>query len=60
MADIIRLDDHRNRATRMSSKNGGPAQLLLFTGVRYERLEKPVRRRGPGIKGAKAKATKRG
>jgi hypothetical protein len=59
VADIIRLDDHRNRATRTSPTNGGPAQLLLFTGVRYERLEKPVRRRGPGIKGTKAKA-KRG
>ncbi|MET0748167.1 MAG: hypothetical protein ABWY49_08240 [Rhizobium sp.] len=57
MADIIRLADRRSQAPQTPLKDGPTAQLLLFTGVRYERLDPPSRR--PGSK-RPTKSRKRG
>lgn len=42
MADIIKLSSANDRSSygakaRNSASNNGPAQILFFTGVRYER-----------------------
>jgi hypothetical protein len=39
MAIVIDLADRRSGGTRREPANGGSAQILLFTGVRFERLE---------------------
>jgi hypothetical protein len=57
VADIIRLADRRSQTPHPPSKDVVAAQLLLFTGVRYERLEPPTRR--PGSK-RPTNSTKRG
>ena len=61
MADIIRLEDRRNETLPPPAKDVVAAQVLLFTGVRYERLDPPTRRPGSGA-GTKrpSKSTKRG
>ncbi|SEL27859.1 hypothetical protein [Xaviernesmea oryzae] len=48
MADVIRLQDHAARASRRSAtpaQAGQDAVVLMFTGIRYERIEdqKPQR-----------------
>jgi hypothetical protein len=37
MGILIAFEDHRPRAGIRSARAGGPAAVLLFTGVRYER-----------------------
>lgn len=58
MADIIRLEDRRSEIPP-PPKGIVAAQILLFTGVRYERLEPPKRRTGTATKRS-GKSTKRG
>ena len=60
MADIIRLEDRRNHKPPPPPHDGTAARILLFTGVRYERLESPKRRTGPGAKRPKTKTRKQG
>ncbi len=60
MADIIRLEDHRNRRPPPQADGTVGARLLLFTGVRYERLEPVKPCAGPGTKGTKTKSRKQG
>ena len=45
MAQIITLPDAKARATRRAPKDAAGAKILLFTGVRYERLDVPPVRR---------------
>jgi hypothetical protein len=59
MADIIRLEGRRSQMPQPPSNDGVVAQILLFTGVRYERLDPPKRRPGSGTK-RPTKSTKRG
>ncbi|MGA1801092.1 hypothetical protein [Rhizobium sp. HT1-10] len=60
MADIIRLEDRRRDNPQPASQQVVAARVLLFTGVRYERLDPPKHRTGPGAKRPRAKSTKRG
>lgn len=60
MADIIRLADRQTETTRRTPKEVEPAQILLFTGVRYERLEPKSKRPSPSAKRSKSRVTKRG
>lgn len=50
MADVVRLEEWRARAPRRETgRRETPARILLFTGVRYERLT-------PSMLAARAKA----
>ena len=55
MADVVRLTEWVSRTPRRDTvRPAAPAQVLLFTGVRYERLV-------PALPAARGKATaKRG
>lgn len=54
MADVVRLKEWLARTPRRDSvRPEAPAQILLFTGVRYERLT-------PAMLAARGKAAKRG
>ncbi|HEY0124703.1 MAG TPA: hypothetical protein VGC14_23655 [Rhizobium sp.] len=55
MAKIISLSDRRSRLPRRVQKEPVEAKILLFTGVRYERLDASSRRPGTGPKRAKGK-----
>ncbi|MDE1995651.1 MAG: hypothetical protein KGI75_24340 [Rhizobiaceae bacterium] len=55
MAQIISLLDRRSRLTRRVQKEPVEAKILLFTGVRYERLDVSSHRPGTGRKRAKSK-----
>ncbi|WP_377295296.1 hypothetical protein [Rhizobium sp. SG2393] len=57
MADVIRLTERPRRAVRAEQAIGAGAQILLFTGVRYERLDdraggRPSKKRPSGGKTA--------
>ncbi|SIR16287.1 hypothetical protein SAMN05880582_10780 [Rhizobium sp. RU20A] len=39
MADVIRLTQRPRKVARVEQAIGAGAQILLFTGVRYERLD---------------------
>ncbi|AOF89109.1 MAG: hypothetical protein ACT6U0_25200 [Shinella sp.] len=52
MADVVRLKEWLARTTRRDTiRREAPAQVLLFTGVRYERLT-------PAMLAARSKAAK--
>ena len=54
MADVVRLTEWRERMPRREAvRPETPAQVLLFTGVRYERLT-------PAMLAPRGKAAKRG
>ncbi|HEX8045547.1 hypothetical protein [Rhizobium sp.] len=55
MAKIISLSDRRSRSPRRAQKEPVEAKILLFTGVRYERLDASSHRPGTGPKRAKGK-----
>jgi len=55
MAKIISLSDRRSRLPRRAQKEPVEAKILLFTGVRYERLDVSSHRPGTGPKRAKGK-----
>ena len=55
MAKIISLSDRRSRLPRRAQKEPVEAKILLFTGVRYERLDASSHRPGTGPKRAKGK-----
>lgn len=55
MAKVISLSDWRLRQPPRAQKEPVEASILLFTGVRYERLETPTHRPGAGSKRAKGK-----
>jgi hypothetical protein len=44
MAAVIALADRLSQTSTRKHKATGEAQILLFTGVRYERLVEPVKR----------------
>jgi hypothetical protein len=50
MAQIISLPDTKVRAPRRAPKDAAGAKILLFTGVRYERLDVPPVRRKSSTK----------
>ena len=53
MADVVRLNEWLERTPRRDPvRRDAPAQVLLFTGVRYERLT-------PAMLAARAKAAPR-
>ncbi len=62
MAIVIHLQDLKPRSTAPAQRpaQAGPAQIVLFTGVRYERTgehaAKPHTRRAGGRKSAQASA----
>lgn len=39
MADIVLLKDRKSRWSRRGEVPGGGAEILLFTGIRYERRD---------------------
>lgn len=39
MADVVHIRDRLERTPRRTAKPFQDAQILLFTGVRYERIE---------------------
>jgi hypothetical protein len=54
MADVVRLKEWLARTPRRDTiRREAPAQVLLFTGVRYERLT-------PAMLAARSKAAKQG
>lgn len=54
MADVVRLNEWLARTPRRETvRPEAPAQILLFTGVRYERLT-------PAMLAARGKADKQG
>ncbi|WFU09895.1 hypothetical protein QA646_03235 [Rhizobium sp. CB3090] len=55
MAEIISLLDRRSRLPLRPQKEPVEAKILLFTGVRYERLDVSSHRPGTGSKRAKGK-----
>jgi hypothetical protein len=55
MAKIISLLDRQSRLPRHVRKEPVEAKILLFTGVRYERLDISPTRPGAGSKVAKGK-----
>jgi hypothetical protein len=55
MATIIPLGDRRRRNPRLIVREPVEAKILLFTGVRYERLDFVTPRPRSGIKRAKSK-----
>ena len=55
MAEIISLLDRRSRLPLRAQKEPVEAKILLFTGVRYERLDVTSNRPGTGPKRAKNK-----
>ncbi|WP_195909392.1 hypothetical protein [Rhizobium tubonense] len=55
MANVISLGDRRPRTPRPIAKEPMEAKILLFTGVRYERLEFVTPRPRSGAKRAKTK-----
>lgn len=53
MADVVRLKEWLARTTKRDTiRHEAPAQVLLFTGVRYERLT-------PAMLAARSKAMKK-
>ena len=44
MAKIIQFEPLR-RSKRMSAEGAAPCRIILFTGVQYERSEKPGKRK---------------
>lgn len=59
VADIIRLADRRSDKTRKAPTDAAPAQILLFTGVRYERIQPIAKRRNTGPKRPRSRPSKR-
>ncbi|TCR93205.1 hypothetical protein [Rhizobium sp. BK376] len=55
MAKVISLLERQSRMPRRVQKEPVEAKILLFTGVRYERLEASSNRPGTGPKRAKNK-----
>ena len=55
MATIIPLGDRRRRNPRLTARDPVEAKILLFTGVRYERLDFVSPRPRSGVKRAKSK-----
>jgi len=55
MAKVIPLPDLRSRSPRRAPKEPVEAKILLFTGVRYERLDVTSGRPGAGPKRVKNK-----
>jgi hypothetical protein len=55
MATIISLGDRRPRKPRLAASGPVEAMILLFTGVRYERLDFETPRPRSGVKRAKSK-----
>ncbi len=55
MAKIISLLDRRSRMPRRAPKEPAEAKILLFTGVRYERLDFGSHNPGRGPKQVKNK-----
>jgi hypothetical protein len=55
MATIIPLGDRRPRKSPPAARQPVEAKILLFTGVRYERLEFATPRPRSGVKRAKSK-----
>jgi hypothetical protein len=55
MATIISLGDRRLRKPRLAAREPVEAKILLFTGVRYERLDFVSPRPRSGVKRAKSK-----
>ena len=47
MAIIVALADRRSQQPRRKDREPVEAQILLFTGVRYERLVESPKRRAP-------------
>jgi hypothetical protein len=47
MATIVALADRRSQQRRRKDREPVEAQILLFTGVRYERLVETPKRRAP-------------
>lgn len=43
MAQIIKIEDRLSLSGRVSRSDGGKADVLLFTGIRYERREAPLK-----------------
>ncbi|WEX78363.1 hypothetical protein PYH37_003244 [Sinorhizobium numidicum] len=39
MADVIRMQDRKVKTPRRPPVTSGGAKVLLFTGIRYERLD---------------------
>jgi hypothetical protein len=53
MADVIRLQDRFSRGRKMhQTGTGEDATILMFTGIRYERIENADVPKAPGIKPA--------
>lgn len=54
MADVIRMQDRKVQRPRRPPVKSGSATVLLFTGIRYERLDgrgpQPKAPTGPRIK----------
>jgi hypothetical protein len=55
MAKVISLAEHMSQKPRRSPKEAVEAKILLFTGVRYERMDFASNRRKTGSKRAKNK-----
>ncbi|WP_188079921.1 hypothetical protein [Neorhizobium sp. P12A] len=55
MAKVISLLERQSRMPRRVQKEPVEAKILLFTGVRYERLDVTSNRPGTGPKRAKNK-----
>jgi hypothetical protein len=55
MATIITLGDRRPRKPHPAVQQPVEAKILLFTGVRYERLDFATPRRRSGVKRVKSK-----
>lgn len=49
MADIVLLKDRKPRWSRRDGVPGGGAEILLFTGIRYERREPEFDLRMPQV-----------
>ena len=39
MAAVLQFENKRKQVPMQSSENRGPSRIILFTGVRFERLE---------------------
>lgn len=55
MAIVVELADRQSQMPRRPIKGPVEAQILLFTGVRYERLEEPTVRGRGGSSASQAK-----
>lgn len=51
MADVVRMEKWLSRLPRRqaAARREGPAEILLFTGVRYERLTAAAARKAAGL-----------